>query len=110
MGMNICLNFDFTFKNGWLDKKKLITCKLQTTAKKRKAIDEMWDTEQQIFDEYRDGSVSYRLFTWLERRLQRMTNWARNKHSLPLEIRKEAYEKSGRLKDDPKALDLYMDV
>ena len=109
-GNEYLFEFDFTFKNGWLDKKKLITCKLQTTAKKRKAIDKMWDTEQQIFDEYRDGSVSYRFFTWLERRLQRMTNWARKKHSLPLEIRKEAYEKSGRLKDDPKALDLYMDV
>ena len=109
-GNEYLFEFDFTFKKGWLDKKKLIACKLQTTAKKRKAIDKMWDTEQQIFDEYRNGSVSYRLFTWLERRLQRMTNWARKKHSLPLEIRKEAYEKSGRLKDDPKALDLYMDV
>ena len=102
--------FDFTFKKGWLDRKKLVACKLERTAKDIKAIDKMWDTEQQIFDEYRDGSISYRFFTWFERRLQRMTNWARKKHSLPLEIRREAYEKSGRLKDDPKALDLYMDV
>ena len=102
--------FEFTFNKGWLDKKKLITCRIQTTAKERKAIDKMWDTEQRIFDEYRDDSVSYRFFAWLERRLQRMTNWARKKHSLPLEVRREAYEKSGRLKEDPKALDLYMDV
>ena len=70
----------------------------------------MWDTEQDIFNEYRENSNSYKLYTWLEKRFQKMTNWARNKHRLPIELRKEAYEKSGRLKKDPKALDLYLDV
>jgi hypothetical protein len=109
-GNEYLFEFDFTFKKGWLDKKELVTCEIQMTAKERKAIDKMWDTEQQIFDKYRDGSVSYRFFTWLQRRLQGVTNWARKKHSIPLEIRKKAYKKSGRLKEDPKALDLYMDV
>ena len=108
-GNEYLFEFDFTFTKGWLDRKKLITCKLHTTAERRIAIDKMWDTEQEILDEYRDSSVSYRFFRWVEGRLQGMTNWARKRHSIPLEIRKEAYEKSGRLKEDPRALDLYMD-
>ena len=102
--------FEFTFNNGKLDKKKLISSKVQTTAKERGDINKMWDTEQDIFNEYRENSNSYKLYTWLEKRFQKMTNWARNKHRLPIELRKEAYEKSGRLKKDPKALDLYLDV
>jgi len=108
-GNEYLFEFDFTFTKGWLDRKKLIACKLHTTVEKRIAIDKMWDTEQKILDEYRDSSVSYRFFRWVEGRLQGMTNWARKKHSIPLEVRKEAYEKSGRLKEDPKALDFYMD-
>ena len=102
--------FEFTFNNGKLDKKKLLSVKVQTTAKERADINEMWDTEQEVFNEYRENNFPYKLFTWLEKRLQKMTNWARNKHRLPIEIRKEAYEKSGRLKKDAKALDLYLDV
>ena len=102
--------FEFTFNKGKLDKKKLLSVRIETTAKERADIDKMWDTEQEIFDEYRDNNFPYKLYTWLEKRFQKMTNWARNKHSLPIEVRKEAYEKSGRLKKDPKALDLYLDV
>ena len=102
--------FEFTFNNGKLDKKKLLSCKIETTAKERADINEMWDIEQDIFNEYRENSSSYKFYTWLEKRLQKMTNWARNKHRLPIDIRREAYEKSGRLRKDPKALDLYLDV
>jgi|TARA_R110000737_G_scaffold248725_2_gene258675 hypothetical protein len=100
--------FEFTFNNGRLDKKDLVSCKLETTKAKKDSVDKMWDTEQEIFDEYREN-FKYRFFSWLERRFQKMTNWARKKHGIPLEIRKEAYEKSGRLKKDPQALDLYAD-
>ena len=100
--------FEFTFNNGRLDKKDLVSCKLETTKAKKDSVDKMWDTEQEIFDEYRKN-FKYRFFSWLERRFQKMTNWARKKHGIPLEIRKEAYEKSGRLKKDPQALDLYAD-
>ena len=101
--------FEFTFGNGKLDKKKLISCKIETTAKERADVSKMWDIEQNIFDEYRDNNTLYKLYTWLEKHLQKMTNWARNKHRLPIKIRREAYEKSGRLKKDPTALDLYAD-
>ena len=101
--------FEFTFNNGKLDKKKLLSVKIETTAKERDDINKMWDVEQEIFNEYRDNNFPYKLYTWLEKRLQKMTNWARNKHRLPIDIRREAYEKSGRLRKDPTALDLYAD-
>ena len=101
--------FEFTFINGKLDKKKLVSARLETTAKERADINAMWDVEQKIFDEYRSNNFPYKFYTWLEKNLQRMTNWARKKHRLPIDVRREAYEKSGRLKKDPKALELYLD-
>jgi hypothetical protein len=103
------LEFEFTFYNGKLDKKKLISCKLETTKAKKDFVDKMWDTEKEIFEEYRKN-FKYRFFSWLERRFRKMTNWAGSKHGIPLVIRKEAYEKSGRLKEDPQSLDLYKDL
>ena len=101
--------FGFTFNKGKLDKKELISCKLETTKAKKDSIDKMWDTEQEIFDEYRK-CFRYRFFAKLESIFLKLTNWARKKHQLPFELRKLAYEKSGRLKDDPRALELYSDV
>ena len=101
--------FGFTFNKGKLDKKELISCKLETTKAKKDSIDKMWDTEQEIFNEYRK-CFKYRFFAKLESIFLKLTNWARKKHQLPLELRKLAYEKSGRLKDDPRALELYLDV
>jgi hypothetical protein len=104
------IEFEFIFKNGRLDKKSLVSLKLETTKKQRDSIDKMWDTEQEIFNFYRENSIKYRMFSFLEKILQKTTNWARRRHQLPLSLRKEAYEKSGRLKKDPKALDAYMDI
>ena len=108
-GNEYLFEFDFTFKKGWLDKKELVTCEIQTTAKERKAIDKMWDIEQEILDSYRESSFKYKIFYFLEKALQKATNWAREKHYIPFELRKKAYEKSGRLKRQPDALDLYKD-
>jgi hypothetical protein len=102
--------FSFIFVKGKLDKKKLITCELRTTSEEEEAVDKMWGTEQEIFDNYRENSSSYRFFLWLEKHLQKATNWARNKHQLPFKLREMAYEKSGRLKKEPDALELYKDA
>lgn len=102
-------NFEFTFSYGKLDKKKLISCKIVVTKKERDEIDKMWDTEQEIFNEYRK-CFKYCFFAKLEKTFLKLTNWARKKHQLPLQLRRGAYEKSGRLNKDPKALDLYMDI
>lgn len=102
------LEFQFTFHNGKLDKKKLIKCKLETTKAEKDSIDKMWDAEQEIFDKYRK-CFKYRFFLKLERIFQKLTNWARKKHSIPFSLRKMAYEKSGRLESDPDSLKLYID-
>ena len=54
--------FKFTFKNGKIDKKELVTCELETSKKERDSINAMWDTEQEIFDDYRKNSSSYSNF------------------------------------------------
>ena len=104
------LECQFTFKNGKVDKKELISFRLESTKEESEETQKMWDTEQEIFDAYRGHSFKYRFFSRTENCFRKMTNWARNKHCLPLEIRKEAYEKSGRLKKDPHCLDLYKDL
>ncbi len=101
--------FGFTFNKGKLDKKELISCKLETTKAKKDSIDKMWNTEQEIFNEYRK-CFKYRFFAGVERTFLKLTNWARRQHTLPLELRRMAYEKSGRLDFDPKALELYEDI
>jgi len=103
------MEFEFAFLNGKIDKKDLISLKLSATKEEINDIDNMWDTEQEILDKYRLNSFSYRFFSWLQARFQKITNWARKKHSIPLEIRKKAYEKSGRLKKDPDCLKMYDD-
>ena len=102
--------YEFTFNSGVVDKKELIKFEIQETAEEKEKLTKMWETEQEIFNFYRESSVKYRLFSFLEKVFLKATNWARKMHRLPLSLRKEAYEKSGRLKSDPKALDLYMDV
>jgi hypothetical protein len=109
-GDEYSVEFEFTFKNGKVDKKELISLNLEKTKAERELIDEMWDIEQEIFNDFRSTSLKYRFFSWLEGRFNKMTNWARRKHQLPIELRRIAYKKSGRLKKDPKALDIYMDV
>ena len=101
---------EFSFKNGKVDKKELISFRLESTKEESEEIQKMWDTEQEILDAYRKNSLKYKFFSRMENRFQKMTNWARNKHRIPLEIRKEAYEKSGRLKKDPECLDIYKDL
>lgn len=109
-GDEYSIEFEFVFKSGRLDQKRLISLRISATKKERNRIEKMWDTEQVVFNFYRENSIKYRIFSFLEKALQKSTNWARRRHQLPLSLRKEAYEKSGRLKKDPKALDAYMDI
>jgi len=102
--------FEFTFKKGKIDTKSKIRLNITETKKDRSETDKMCDTEQEILDAYRNRSVKYKIFAFLEKRFLKATNWARKKHSIPLPIRREAYEKSGRLKKDPDCLDVYKDV
>ena len=102
--------FEFSFIRGKLDKKKLIHVKIEQTKDEAEAVDKMWEIEQKILNGYRKTSIKYKFFSSLEKYFRKAQNWARNKHKVPLEIRREAYEKSGRLAKDPDCLDLYGDL
>ena len=102
--------FEFSFIRGKLDKKKLIHFKIEQTKDEAEAVDKMWEIEQKILNGYRKTSIKYKFFSSLEKYFRKAQNWARNKHKVPLEIRREAYEKSGRLAKDPDCLDLYGDL
>ena len=102
--------FEFSFIRGKLDKKKLIHVKIEQTKDEAEAVDKMWEIEQKILNGYRKTSIKYKFFSSLEKYFRKAQNCARNKHKVPLEIRREAYEKSGRLAKDPDCLDLYGDL
>ena len=102
--------FEFSFIRGKLDKKKLIHVKIEQTKDEAEAVDKMWEIEQKILNGYRKTSIKNKFFSSLEKYFRKAQNWARNKHKVPLEIRREAYEKSGRLAKDPDCLDLYGDL
>ena len=102
--------FEFSFIRGKLDKKKLIHVKIEQTKDEAEAVDKMWEIEQKILNGYRKTSIKYKFFSSLEKYFRKAQNWARNNHKVPLEIRREAYEKSGRLAKDPDCLDLYGDL
>ena len=102
--------FEFSFIRGKLDKKKLIHVKIEQTKDEAEAVDKMWEIEQKILNGYRKTSIKYKFFSSLEKYFRKAQNWARNKHKVPLEIRREAYEKSGRLAKHPDCLDLYGDL
>jgi hypothetical protein len=105
-----CSEFLFTFKKGRVDSKSKVQLNLETKKEVRDEVNRMWDKEQEVLDEYRGNSIKYKFFTFLEKGFQKATNWSRKKHSIPFDIRKRAYEKSGRLKKDPDCLRMHVDL
>lgn len=103
------VEFEFSFKNGRVDQKKLVSLALSKTKKEIDSVAKMWDTEQEILNVYRNSSLKYRFFSFLQSCFQKLTNWAREGHTIPIEIRRDAYEKSGRLEFDPECLNVYKD-
>ena len=109
--------FEFTFVTGKIDSKKLtdrtVTSKESQEARVmgvlKETVDRMWAIEQKIFEKYRE-KLSYRFWMKVEKICQKLTALARNKHSIPYELRKTAYKTSGRLAGDPDCLKLYQDI
>ena len=100
--------FKFTFVKGKLDSKELID-RVVSDKESQKAIEVMWDIEQEIFDEHRK-KWSYKFWMRVERVCQKITVMARNRHLIPYDIRKQAYITSGRLAKNPDCLKLYQDI
>ncbi len=107
-GDDCWFEFEFKFVDGKVDSKKLID-RIITNKETRDDIDRMWAIEQKIFEEHRE-KLSYRFWMKVEKICQKLTALARNKHSIPYELRKTAYKISGRLKKDPNSLDNYKDI
>ena len=107
-GSEYWFRFEFGFVNGKLDSKKLAD-KTVSSKDSQKAIQVMWDIEQEIFSEHRQ-KLSYRFWSKVERVCQTLTNMARNRHLIPYDIRKQAYKTSGRLAQDPDCLKWYKDI
>ncbi len=107
-GDDCWFEFEFKFVDGKVDSKKLID-RIITNKETRDDIDRMWAIEQKIFEEHRE-KLSYRFWMKVEKICQKLTAFARNKHSIPYELRKTAYKISGRLKKDPNSLDNYKDI
>ena len=101
--------FKFAFIKGKLDKKTLLTWQVFETVEEKKETERMWNIEQQIFSSYRN-TFKYKFFLKVETFFAKLSNWARLKHQIPFNIRKSAYQKSGRLKLDQQSLDLYKDT
>ena len=106
-GDDCWFEFKFTFIKGKLDSKELVD-KIVTNKQTQKAIDRMWDIEQDVFDEYRQR-WSYKFWTRVEHFCQKLSVMARKRHSIPYGIRETAYKTSGRLKKDPDCLKIYVD-
>jgi len=100
--------FKFKFVKGKLDSKELVD-KTVSSKESQKAIEVMWDIEQEIFDEHRK-KWSYKFWMRVERLCQKITVMARNRHLIPYDIRKQAYTTSGRLAKNPDCLKLYQDI
>ena len=106
-GDDCWFEFEFKFVDGKVGSKKLID-RIITNKETRDDIDRMWAIEQKIFEEHRE-KLSYRFWMKVEKICQKLTALARNKHSIPYELRKTAYKISGRLEKDPDSLKIYLD-
>ena len=107
--INLCHPVFLTKIRYYIDKKTLLTWQVFETVEEKKETERMWNIEQQIFSSYRN-TFKYKFFLKVETFFAKLSNWARLKHQIPFNIRKSAYQKSGRLKLDPQSLDLYKDT
>ena len=95
-GDNIWIEFDFSFVDGRLDKKKLIKAEISETKEQREAKSKMWRIENEIYSRYR-SKLRIRFLNWLSRCLQNPQRWLSAQCRLiPESVRKEAYKASGR--------------
>jgi len=87
--------FSFTFNKGKLDKKELISCKVETTKAKRDSLDEMWKIENEIYNHHK-RKLKVRFFEWASLRLRSLQAWVSARHQIPKSVTEKAYKASGR--------------
>ena len=66
----------------------------------------MWEVEQQYFDDYKKR-FNIRIWDKIGILFTRLGTYAQSKTQIPYKVRERAYNASGRLADDPTALDQF---
>ena len=94
-GDNVWLEFDFSFVNGKLDKKKLIKAEISETKEEIKNRNEMWEIENEIYNRYR-RKFKVRFFEKLYYYLQKLNSWVAFQYRISEKVTKKAHEASGR--------------
>ena len=99
-------DFKFVFKNGKLDSKEFVGTHVLQTKKEKLERETMFKIEEQYFDEHRNKPF-VKLWNKLAHLFARLSSYAQLKTQVPYKVREQAYKSSGRLKNDPGALDQY---
>ncbi len=99
-------DFRFVFKHGKLDSKEFVGTHVLQTKKEKQERETMFKIEQQYFDEHRNKPL-VKIWNKLACLFSRLSSYAQSKTQVPYEVREQAYKSSGRLKNDPGALDQY---
>ena len=99
-------DFKFVFKAGKLDTKEFVGTHQLETKEEREKKQAMWEIEQQYFDEHRN-KTSVKMWDKLAHLFSRLSSYAQLKSQIPYKVRERAYNASGRLADEPTALDQF---
>ena len=102
-------DFKFIFKNGKLDSKEFVGTYVLQTKKEKQENETMFKIEEQYFDEHRN-KPSIKLWNKLAHLFSRLSSFAQLKTQVPYKVREQAYKSSGRLKNDPDALNSYKKI
>lgn len=97
-------DFKFVFKAGKLDSKEFVGTHQLETKEEREKKKARWEIEQQYFDEHRN-KTSVKMWNKLADLFSRLRSYAQLKSQIPYKVRERAYNASGRLADEPTALD-----
>ena len=99
-------DFKFVFKAGKLDSKEFVGTHQLETKEEREKRQAMWEVEQQYFDDYKKR-FNIRIWDKIGILFTRLGTYAQSKTQIPYKVRERAYNASGRLADDPTALDQF---
>ena len=99
-------DFRFVFKHGKLDSKEFVGTHVLQTKKEKQERETMFQIEQQYFDEHRNKPL-VKMWDKLACLFSRLSSYAQSKTQVPYKVREQAYKVSGRLKNEPGALDQY---
>ena len=97
---DLWMEFEFSFVDGKLDKKKLVKCEVSRTKEEKEELNKMFEIEHKFYDDFRNR-ISTKIYSWIARKLHILFSWFDRKSVVPQEIRDKAQKASGRAKKHP---------